>query len=49
MKNVSKKIAITVIDEIDIVGTPIISEIADSQKRVLETMHSLRNQGDIEI
>jgi len=49
LKNVSKKIAVMLIDEIDAIGTHIISEIADSQKRVLETMHSLRNQGDIVI
>lgn len=49
LRNVSKKLAVTVIDEIDTVGTPIISKIADSQKRILETMHSLKNQGDIAI
>ena len=49
LKNVSKKLAVMLIDEIDALGTPIILEIANSQKRVLETMHSLRDQGDIVI
>ena len=48
-KNVSKKLAVAVIDEIGTIGTPIISEIAGSQKRILEIMYSLRNQGDIVI
>ncbi len=47
LKNVSKKLAGILIDEVDIAGTTIISEIADSQKQVLEIMHSLRKQGDI--
>lgn len=47
LKNVSKKLAVMLIDEMETLGTPIISEIADSQKRVLETMHNLRNQGEI--
>lgn len=49
LKNVSIKLAVILIDEIEPVGTTIISEIADSQIQVLETMHSLRNQGDIVI
>lgn len=49
LHNVSKKLAVMLIDEIEAVGTSNISEIADSQKRVLETMISLRNQGDIVI
>ncbi|MCG8501591.1 MAG: hypothetical protein MJB12_14490 [Firmicutes bacterium] len=40
---------VAVIDEIDTIGTPIISEIAGSQKRVLETMHGLKKQGEINI
>lgn len=47
LKNVSKKLAIILIDEIDAIDTPIVSEITDSQKRILETMHNLKNQGEI--
>lgn len=49
LKNVSKKLAVMLIDEMETLGTPVDTEIADSQKRVLETMHSLRNQGEINI
>ncbi|MDD4296509.1 MAG: FliG C-terminal domain-containing protein, partial [Ruminiclostridium sp.] len=49
LENVSKKLSVMIINEISTISTPIISEIADSQKRVLETMHNLRNQGDIVI
>lgn len=49
LKNVSKKLAVMLIDEMDAIDAPIISEVADSQKQILETMHSLRNQGDIVI
>lgn len=47
LKNVSKKLAVMLIDEIDTLGTPVISEIEGSQKQVLETMLSLKNQGEI--
>ncbi len=49
LKNVSKKLAVTLIDQIERIGTPIFSEIAESQKRILTTMHNLRNEGDIMI
>lgn len=49
LKNVSKKLAVTVIDQIERIGTPIFSEIAESQKRILEILHNLRNEGDIMI
>lgn len=50
LKNVSKKLAVELIDEMETSsGIPITSEITGSQKRVLETMLSLRNQGDIAI
>ena len=49
LRNVSKKLAVELIDEMETLAIPITSEIADSQKRVLEIMHSLRNQGDIVI
>ncbi|WP_127533206.1 helix-turn-helix domain-containing protein [Paenibacillus kobensis] len=49
LKNVSNKRALVMMDGINTVGTPAISDMAISQKRVLETMHSLRNQGDIVI
>nr|WP_221226860.1 helix-turn-helix domain-containing protein [Paenibacillus baekrokdamisoli] len=49
LKNVSKKMAVSIIEEIDTVGTTIISEIVNSQKQVIETLHSLRNHRDIVI
>ena len=49
LRNVSKKLAVELIDEMETLAIPVTSEIADSQKRVLEIMHSLRNQGDIVI
>lgn len=49
LKSVSKKLAIMLIDEMDAIDAPNVSEIVDSQKHVLETMHSLRDQGDIVI
>ncbi len=48
-KNVSRKMAVMLIDEMETLGTHITSEITDSQKRVLETMHNLRKQGEINI
>ncbi|HEX3030017.1 MAG TPA: helix-turn-helix domain-containing protein [Clostridia bacterium] len=47
LKNVSRKIAVELIDKIGTLDTPIALEIIDSQKRVLETLNELRNQGDI--
>ena len=49
LKNVSKKLAAVLIDELGAMDATIVSGIADSQKQILETMHSLRNQGDIVI
>ncbi len=49
LKNVSKKLAVTVVYEIERMDTPILSEIAESQKRILEILHNLRNEGDIMI
>jgi hypothetical protein len=49
LKNVSRKLAAMLIDELDTVSTPTNSEIAGSQKRIIEIMHILRNQGDIVI
>jgi hypothetical protein len=49
LRNVSRKMSVTLIDEMETLGTPITSEITDSQKRVLETMHNLRKQGEINI
>lgn len=49
LKHVSKKLSVMLIDEMETSSTPITSDITDSQKRVLGTMLSLRNQGDIVI
>lgn len=49
LKNVSRKMAVMLIEEMETLGAPIASEITDSQKRVLETMHNLRKQGEINI
>ncbi len=49
IKNISKKFAIVLIDEINAMKAPIISEISDCQKQILETMHHLQKQGDITI
>ncbi len=49
LKNVSRKMAVMLIDEIENLGTHNTSEITDYQKRILETMHNLRKQGEINI
>lgn len=47
LNNISKKLAVIIIDETGQAATPIISEIIECQKQILEIMHGLRNQGDI--
>lgn len=47
LKNVSKKLAVLLIGDMGARKTLIASEISNSQKQVIETMHGLRNQGDI--
>lgn len=47
LKNISRKLAVTLIDEIYVINTPITSEITESQKIILETMFNLKKQGDI--
>lgn len=47
LKYVSKKTAVMLISEIETMDIPTVSDIAESQKQVLETMNSLRNQGEI--
>ncbi|HEY2494319.1 MAG TPA: helix-turn-helix domain-containing protein [Paenibacillus sp.] len=48
LSNVSKKLAVDLIDEIN-TSTAVIPDIAAAQKHILETMHSLRNQGELVI
>ncbi len=47
MNNVSKKLALVILDELEASGKPVTAEIKECQKQILEAMHSLRNQGDI--
>ncbi len=47
LKNVSQKSAISLINEIETKESTSVTNIIESQKQVLETMISLRNQGDI--
>jgi AraC-like DNA-binding protein len=49
LKHVSKRIAIMLVSEIEMLDTLNVSDIKESQKQVLEIMNSLRNQGDIVI
>lgn len=47
LKNISRRSVSSLINEIETFETPGVSEIINSQKKILEMMVSLRNQGDI--
>ena len=47
LKNISRRSVASLIHEIEACETPGVSEIVNSQKKILETMVSLKNQGDI--
>lgn len=47
LNNVSLKLAALLIEDIESLNKPNIIEIAESQKRIIETLNLLRNQGDI--
>lgn len=49
LRNVSKKHAILLIDELEAAENPVLSETADAQRRILEIMQVLEKQGDIVI
>jgi len=47
LNHISKKLAAILVNELDVADAPMISEIEAAQKQLLETMHFLRNQGDL--
>lgn len=47
IKSVSGWLALVLISELNAIKTPVTAEITESQKRIIEVMHSLRNQGEI--
>lgn len=47
INNISKKLAVMLIDEVDTMGIPGIIDMKDSQKKVLEVLNTLVHDGEI--